>query len=63
MLAKNIGEYLKEHDIKKSWLANRLDVPVTTLTRIINGYEEMQADMFINICMILSVPPETFVNA
>lgn len=63
MLAKNIGEYLKEHGIKKSWLANRLDVPVTTLTRIINGYEEMQADMFINICMILNVSPETFVNA
>lgn len=63
MLAKNVGEYLKEHGIKKSWLANRLDVPVTTLTRIINGYEEMQADMFINICMILNVSPETFVNA
>lgn len=63
MLAKNIGEYLKEHGIKKSRLADRLDITATTLTRIINGYEEMQADMFINICMILNVPPETFVNA
>lgn len=61
MLAKNIGEYLRANGIKKSWLADRLDIPVTTLTRMINGYDEMKADMFIRICIILNVLPETFI--
>lgn len=60
MVAKSIGEYLKENGIKQSWLADRLDVPPTTLNGIINGRAEMKADMFISICRILNVPPETF---
>jgi plasmid maintenance system antidote protein VapI len=60
LVAKCIGEYLKENGIKQTWLADRLDVPVTTLNGIINGRAEMKADMFISICRILNVPPETF---
>lgn len=60
MVAKSIGEYLKENGIKQSWLADRLDVPPTTLNGIINGRAKMKADMFISICKILNVPPETF---
>ena len=60
MVAKSIGEYLRENGIKQTWLADRLDVPATTLNGIINGRTEMKADMFISICRILNVPPETF---
>ena len=60
MVAKSIGEYLKDNGIKQSWLAERLDVPPTTLNGIINGRTEMKADMFISIFRILNVPPETF---
>lgn len=62
MVAKSVGEYLKENGIKQAWLAERLDVPPTTLNGIINGRAEMKADMFIKICRILNVPPETIVK-
>jgi len=60
LVAKSIGEYLRENGIKQTWLADRLDIPATTLNGIINGRAEMKADMFISICRILNVPPETF---
>lgn len=62
MIAKNIGEYLKENGIKQIWLADRLGIPATTLNGILNGRAEMKADMFISICRILNIPPETFAN-
>ena len=62
LLAENIGKYLKDNGIKQTWLAERLDVPVTTLNGIINGRAELKADMFITICHVLNVSPETFVK-
>ncbi len=60
LVAKCVGEYLKENGIKQSWLAERLEIPPTTLNGIFNGRSELKADLFIKICHVLNVPPETF---
>lgn len=60
MLAQNISEYLKNNGIKQSWLAEQVGLPVTTFNGIINGKVAMKADLFIEICKILNVPPEMF---
>lgn len=60
MVATNINQYLVDNGIKKTWLAERLGVPTSTLSTILNGRVEMRAEMFIRICRILRVSPETF---
>ena len=60
MLAKNIEMYLKQNGIKQSWLAEKLNVSKSTLHGILKGNTQMKADMFIHICQLLRVPPETF---
>lgn len=62
MVAQSIGEYLKDNGIKQTWLAERLEIPPTTLNGIINGRSELKADTFITICKVLNVSPETFVK-
>lgn len=62
MVAKNIGEYLKENGIKQTWLAERLEIPPQTLNGIIKGRSELKAETFITICKVLNVSPETFVK-
>lgn len=60
MVAGNIGEYLNQNGIKQNWLAERLNIHPSTLNGILNGRSELKADMFIEICHILNVPPERF---
>lgn len=60
MVAGKIREYLQNNGIKQTWLAEQLDLPVTTFSGIINGKTTMKADMFIQICKILNVRPELF---
>lgn len=60
MVATNINQYLVDNGIKKTWLAEQLGVPTSTLSTILNGRVEMRAEMFIRICRILRVSPETF---
>jgi plasmid maintenance system antidote protein VapI len=60
LLAQNINEYLKNKGIKQTWLAEQVGIPTTTLNGIINGKVQMKADLFIRICQVLNVPPETF---
>lgn len=60
MVAENIGEYLKENGIKQTWLSEQIGVPNTTFNGILNGRTELKADMFIRICKVLNVSPETF---
>ena len=62
MIAANIGKYLNDNGIKQTWLADKLEIPVSTLNGIIKGRSELKADMFITICNILNVPPEEFVK-
>lgn len=60
MLAKNINEYLKDNGIKQTWLAEQVDLPISTFHGIITGKVAMKADLFIKICNVLNVPPERF---
>ncbi len=62
MVAKNIEKYLKDHGIMAAWLARQLNIPKTTLYSVFNGSSQLKADMFIQICRILKVSPETFVE-
>lgn len=60
MIGKNISAYLRDNGIKQSWLAERLGIPITTLSGAMTGRVHMKAEMFMKICEILRVPPETF---
>lgn len=62
MVAANISQYLADNGITKTWLAEQLGVPNSTLNGILNGKVMMKADMFIRICRVLKVSPETFVK-
>ena len=62
MVAKNIEKYMCENGIKRTWLAEQLNIPKRTLYSIFNGQSRLKADMFIQICQILKVSPETFAN-
>ena len=62
MIGENISVYLKNNGIKQSWLAERLGVPITTLSGAMTGRVHMKAEMFMRICEILRVPPETFIE-
>lgn len=63
LVANNIGEYLRKNGIKQTWLAEKLNIPTTTLNGIIHGRSELKADMFIRICQILKVQPEIFAKS
>lgn len=62
MVAQKIKEYLANHGIKITWLAEQVGIPVSTLSGILNGVSALKADVFIQICKVLNVAPETFVG-
>lgn len=60
MIGENISAYLRNNGIKQSWLAEKLGIPITTLSGAMTGRVHMKAETFMQICEILRVPPETF---
>lgn len=57
---KKLNEYLKEHGISQSFLAEKLGISRTRMSMMLNEKRKMTADDLIKICKILKVSPEMF---
>lgn len=57
---KKINDYLKEHGISQTFIAEKLGISRTRMSMMLNGKRKMTADDLIKICKILKVSPEMF---
>lgn len=58
MVAGRIKQFMEDNGISQAWLARKLDIPPATMNGILNGNQQLKADMFIQICKLLRVSPE-----
>lgn len=58
MVAGKIKRFMEENGISQAWLARKLEIPPATMNGILNGNQQLKADMFIQICKLLRVSPE-----
>lgn len=58
MVAGRIKEFMEDNGISQAWLARKLNIPPATMSGILNGNQQLKADMFIEICKLLRVSPE-----
>lgn len=57
-----VREYLDEHGIKQTALAERAGFRINTLNAMLNGHRKMYADDLAKICIALGVTAESIVR-
>lgn len=60
MLHEKIKRYLIENGIKQTFLAEKLSLPDSTISDMLNGYRKIDAVEYHLICNALRVPLEYF---
>lgn len=60
MLSQQIKAFIDESGIKYSAIADKIKMPVTTFSAMINGKRKITADEYIAICKALRVSLDTF---
>lgn len=58
MVAGKIKRFMEDNGISQAWLARKLEISPATMNGILNGNQQLKADMFIQICKLLRVSPE-----
>ena len=57
-----IKDYLKEHGISQTWLANKTDISIKKINAIVNGNAILDANTLCLICNALNVSADIFLN-
>ena len=57
-----IDKYLSENGINHSIIAGKCNMSLSAFDAMINGHKKMYADDLRNICYILNVSPEKFID-
>lgn len=60
-MGEKIKNYIQEEGLKLSKIAERVGIPLSTFSAMLNGKRRITADEFIAICKALNVPLEQFV--
>ena len=55
-------QYLREHGIKQSWLADKLGISEPTLSGRLNGRYKFDADFAVAFSKALGIPPDIFLK-
>ena len=61
-LGEKIGDYLTQHGIRKSFVAEKTGIPLYTINDMCNGKRKVGALEYFSICKAISVPVTTFIN-
>ena len=57
-----IRDYLKEHGITQTWLANKTNISIKKINTIVNGNTRLDANDLNSICNALQVSADIFLN-
>lgn len=60
MLGEKIKNYLVEHGIKQRFLAEKLELPDSVISDMLNGFRKIDAVEYYQICKALRVSLEYF---
>lgn len=55
-------QYLREHGIKQSWLADKLGISEPTLSGRLNGRYKFDADFAVAFSKVLGISPDIFLK-
>ena len=62
MVGERIARYLNENGISKTFLANKVGIPVSQMSVICNHGRRIDCVLYYKICKALNVPLETFLE-
>lgn len=63
VVQSKVAQYLEEHGIKQSWLAQETGLTDNMISGILNGKRKMTADEFVRICKAIGKNPNDFMEA
>lgn len=63
VVQSKVAQYLEEHGIKQSWLAQKTGLTDNMISGILNGKRKMTADEFVRICKAIGKNPNDFMEA
>ncbi|MFA5313810.1 MAG: hypothetical protein WC375_10945 [Methanomassiliicoccales archaeon] len=55
-----IKEYIKDHGITQTWLANKADIDYAALHAALNENRVLYTEEYFSICEVLGLPYDTF---
>ena len=62
IVAKNIKNYISERGIRQSFVAEKVNVPSSALSKMLAGEQTIDVITYYGICKTLDVPLETFLE-
>lgn len=62
VIAKNIKNYISERGIRQSFVAEKVNIPSSALSKMLAGEQTIDVVTYYEICKTLHVPLETFVE-
>lgn len=61
-LGPKIQKYLKEEGISQDFLAERLEISVSSLNQMLTGSSKLPAEVYLKICQLLHRPVDYFIE-
>lgn len=61
-IADKLNEYITNHQIKQTYIAQKTGLTIETVSNILNGSRRIPADEFLLICTALDIDPNIFRN-
>lgn len=62
MVGKRIKDYLTEKGIKQSFVADKVGIPNSQMSNILNNGRSIDCVLYYKICTALDVPLDTFLK-
>ena len=62
MIHEVVKQYMQKQGIKQTWLADRLKIPESKLSEILNGKRPFYSDIFAKVCLELDVSADDIIS-
>lgn len=62
MVGARIKEYLQEHGIKQTFLAEKIDMTNSVVSDMLTGQRKISCVEYYKICTVLGLPLDTFLK-
>ena len=62
LVYQKVKQYLEDHGIRQSFVAEKCNISLSTFNAMLNGKRRMYAEDLRQICYALNVSPEVFIE-
>lgn len=57
-----LRQYLKDHGISQTWLAEKMGMSLSSFNARLQGYSKFDADFALKVAVVLNISPDIFLS-